>query len=319
MRKILITGALGFIGRSLIDHLISFDNDFEIHGIDIKDFPEDATYLKNKIQFQQLDIRSYEEVNLYFNKNKFDGIIHLAAVSRVKDAEDDKQNCINTNFFGTKYLIECVSKNKNTWVIFSSSREVYGEPRMMPVSESAEKTPLNIYGFYKLEGERLVEKHIDNFFILRFSNVYGNLYDIPDRVIPKFIHNALNGKELVLEGGGQIIDFTHISDTVSSITKCIEFLSSGKQYKEDLHILPGRENKITDLIEIIETEIGRKIKIKQNEKRNYDVEKFIGNNQKRKSILGDIEFLTLKEGVQKTICLIAKEAYSIKPQSEKVL
>jgi len=303
MKKILITGALGFIGRSLIDHLISFDCDFDIHGIDIKDFPEDAAYLKNKIKFQQLDIRNYVEVFDYFNKNKFDGIIHLAAVSRVKDAEDDKQNCINTNYFGTKYLIECASKTKSTWVIFSSSREVYGEPRKMPVSESDEKIPLNIYGFYKLEGERLVEKHIDNYFILRFSNVYGNLYDIPDRVIPKFIYNAITGKEIFLEGGGQIIDFTHISDTVSSITKCIELLSSGKLYKEDLLILPGRENKITDLIDIIESEIGHKINIKKNEKRHYDVEKFIGNNIKRKSILGDIDFLTLNEGVKKTVCL----------------
>jgi len=301
MRKILITGALGFIGRSLIDHLIRFDNDLEIHGIDMKEFPEDADYLKNVIQFHKLDIRNFEEVNEYFKENKFDGIVHLAAVSRVKDAEEDKQNCIDTNYFGTKFIIQNAVKNAKTWMIFSSSREVYGEQKLLPVKESAVKTPLNIYGFYKLEGERLVEKYIHNYFILRFSNVYGNKYDIPDRVIPKFIYNALAGKELVLEGGGQIIDFTHISDTVSSISECIELLSSDKQFKEDLLILPGIENKITDLIKIIENEIGTKIKIKQNEKRDYDVEKFIGNNQKRKSILGEVEFLTLKEEIQKTI------------------
>jgi nucleoside-diphosphate-sugar epimerase len=304
MRKILITGALGFIGRSLIDHLISFDNDIEIYGIDIKDFPEDAEYLKTAIQYQKLDIRSIEQVHAYFQKYSFDGIVHLAAVSRVKDAEEDKQNCIDTNYFGTKFIIQNVAENAKTWVIFSSSREVYGEQKTMPVKESAVKTPLNIYGFYKLEGERLVEKHIHNYFILRFSNVYGNRYDIPDRVIPKFIHNALTGKELVLEGGGQIIDFTHISDTVSSISKCIELLSSDKQFKEDLLILPGKENKITDLIEIIENEIGSKLIIRQNGKRNYDVEKFIGNNQKRKYLLGNVEFLTLREGIKKTISIL---------------
>lgn len=81
-------------------------------------------------------------------------------------------------------------------------------------------------------------------------------------------------------------------------------LSSDIQFKEDLLILPGNENKITDLVEIIENEIGNKLKIKQNEKRNYDVEKFIGNNLKRKSILGDVEFLTLKEGIAQTISLL---------------
>jgi nucleoside-diphosphate-sugar epimerase len=309
MSKILITGALGFIGRSLIDHLIETKNDFEIFAIDIKEFPEDAEYLKNSIQYQKLDIRSYEQVREYFQKYTFDGIVHLAAVSRVKDAEDDKQNCINTNYFGTKFIIQSAALNSKTWVIFSSSREVYGEQKVMPVKESAEKTPLNIYGFYKLEGERLVVKNINNYFILRFSNVYGNIYDIPDRVIPKFIQNALANKELVVEGGGQIIDFTYISDTVSSISKCIDLLCSEKQFKEDLLILPGFENKITDLIKIIENEIGCKLNIRLNDKRNYDVEKFIGDNQKRKSILGNIEFISLQEGIHKTLCHLKKVKY----------
>lgn len=302
MTKILITGALGFIGRSLIDKIIRFENKFEIFAIDIKEFPKDADYLKTKINYERLDIRIKKQVEDYFKNNTFDGIIHLAAVSRVVDAENDKQNCIDTNYFGTLNILECVSSYKSKpWIVFSSSREVYGEQKKFPVSENADKLPLNIYGFYKLEGERIIEKYMDNYFILRFSNVYGNTYDIEDRVIPRFIINALKGDYLILEGGNQLIDFTFIDDTINSITRCIEILSSRKKGCDHLHISPGIENKITDVIDILKSQLSHDIFVKVNEKRKYDVERFIGDKTKRLEVLGKHEFTTLRDGLIETL------------------
>lgn len=307
MTRILITGALGFIGRSLIDDMIKFENKFEIFAIDIKEFPENCDYLQTKINYERVDIRVKQDVEDYFKKNSFDGVIHLAAVSRVVDAENNKKNCIDTNYFGTLNIVECLSACRiKPWIIFSSSREVYGEQTNFPVCENACKLPLNIYGFYKLEGERLIEKYMDNFFILRFSNVYGNTYDIEDRVIPRFVINALKGNFLILEGGDQLIDFTFIDDTVNSIISCIEILSSRKKGCDHLHILPGIENKITDVINILKSELSHDILVRVNEKRKYDVEKFIGDNTKRLIILGNNEFKTLKEGLVKTLDVYRK-------------
>lgn len=299
-KKILITGALGFIGRTLLETLIDQNCGAELYGIDIKQFPDNAEKLKSAIHFENIDIRDEAKIKAYIRKNQFDGIVHLAAVSRVVDAEHDKKACIETNYKGTRYIAQAVSELPSCWLIFGSSREVYGEQTQFPVSEDAELLPLNIYGFYKLEGERTVRQYAKRHCILRFSNVYGNAYDIPDRVIPKFVHTALDGGELVLEGGNQIIDFTYIGDTVSSIIKCMKKLDTGDITQETIHILPGVENKITDIIDILRG-MGLQFTVRKNEPRSYDVQRFIGNPVHRKAVLGDVPFSDLRTGIGKLL------------------
>ena len=295
-KKILVTGALGFIGRTLLESLIDQGCGAQLYGIDIKKMPGDAVKFRENVNYTELDIRDETAIKNYIQSNNFDGIVHLAAVSRVIDAEKDKQNCIETNFKGTKYIAEAVANLRNCWMIFGSSREVYGEQKHLPVAEDAELLPLNIYGFYKLEGERIVRQLLKRHCVLRFSNVYGNAYDIPDRVIPKFVRTAQAGGELVLEGGEQIIDFTHIDDTVTSIMHCIRLLQSGEIVQETIHILPGVPNKITDIITILRNK-GLRFTVRTNAPRSYDVVEFIGDPTKRKSLLGNQEFISLEKGI----------------------
>lgn len=298
-KKILITGALGFIGRTLSETLIEQNCGAELYGIDIKDFPKNADKLK-ALHFENVDIRDEEKIKSYIRKNRFDGVVHFAAVSRVAVAEEDKKNCIETNYKGTKYIVEAVSENPDSWLIFGSSREVYGEQKKFPVSENAELLPLNIYGFCKLEGERIVRENIKKHFILRFSNVYGNEYDIPERVIPKFTAAALNGGELVLEGGEQIIDFTHIDDTVFAIIRCMSALEKNENVQETMNILPGTGRKITDIIDILHNN-GLNFSVKRNAPRSYDVQKFIGDPKKCREFLKGISFTDLETGIRKLI------------------
>ena len=298
-KKILVTGALGFIGRTLLETLAEQEAGMELYGIDIKKFPENAEKLRS-VHFENIDIRDEDKIKSYIRRNYFDGIVHLAAVSRVAVAEENKKKCIDTNYKGTKYISETVSENPDSWMIFGSSREVYGEQEKFPVSEDAELLPLNIYGFYKLEGERVVRKNVKKHFILRFSNVYGNEYDIPERVIPKFVSEALRGGKLVLEGGEQIIDFTHINDTVSAIIKCIKMLSNNEITQETMHILPGIGHKITEIIDILHDN-GLNFSVKVNHPRDYDVQRFIGNPEKCRRILKDPPFIDLDTGIKNLI------------------
>lgn len=295
--NILITGVSGFIGRSLVEEMVNCKLSWTIYGVDIKQ-PcfNDSKYLKDII-FDTLDIRDAKAVCEYFANKKFDGVIHLAAVSRVVDAEKDKENCIKTNLFGTKNLLENVSKVPETWLIFGSSREVYGEQNQFPVKESAEKKPINTYGICKLESELLVKKLIKRYIILRFSNVYGNNYDILGRVIPTFVRGALNNETLYLEGGEQIIDFTHISDTVNCVIKAADLLQSKALETEDVHVCPGYENKITDIILYLSNYLKKELKVAHRKGRSYDVNRFIGDPTKRMEVLCDKEFISLKDGI----------------------
>jgi nucleoside-diphosphate-sugar epimerase len=188
------------------------------------------------------------------------------------------------------------------WLIFGSSREVYGEPKELPVKESFEKKFINIYGDSKIQGESLftsfAKKNKNACLILRFANVYGNEYDLFDRVIPRFIKAIDSQKELVVEGGGQVIDFTHIDDTVDTIIKAIRYLENNRGVIDDFHILPSVGWSLYQLIKYIENILDKKAIIRTNDKRDYDVEKFIGDSTKIRTILKSRKFLSLEDGLK---------------------
>ncbi len=229
-------------------------------------------------------------------------------MSRVVVAQNNHEECIRTNVNGTRVVLEALNEAsgiKIPWLIFGSSREVYGEPKQLPVSETFEKKYVNIYGDSKIQGENMFYEfakiHNSSAVILRFANVYGNQFDLLDRVIPRFIKAIFQEEELTIEGGEQIIDFTHIDDTVDTIIKTIKYVESSSQIVDDFHILPGIGWSLYDAITYIESHLGKKAVIKVNKKRNYDVEKFIGNPTKIKNVLGSRSFLSLSEGLKLAI------------------
>jgi nucleoside-diphosphate-sugar epimerase len=295
--KLLITGVSGFIGRSLVKYIVDNELPIDIYGIDIK-IPEfeDFTY-RNRVKFSYLDIRNSVCLNDYFTKFKFDGVIHLAAVSRVAEAENRKEDCVGINLRGTKYIVDNL-KNTKTWLIYASSREVYGEPEVLPVKETDSKIPVNIYGKCKLESENYIKDNLNRYVIFRFSNVYGNNFDLKDRVIPLFLRKAMNDEPLVIEGGEQVIDFTYIDDTVKSILKAAELLHIGAIDNDTIHLSPGRGNTLKTLITHIELLLDKNTNTIIKEKRDYDVVKFIGDPQHRIEVLGDMKFKSLYEGLE---------------------
>lgn len=301
-KNILITGGTGFIGSSLAIELQKLNNLVTLYDINCKN----TFYLEYPlITFVYGDTNETEKLKHLLENSQFDGIIHLAAVSRVAVAQNDPEECVRTNINGTKSLLHALESSKQKkmpWLIFGSSREVYGEPDSLPVTETFEQKYVNIYGRTKIEGEYLFKqfaiKHKISCFILRFSNVYGNQFDLLERVIPKFI-NAIDKDEYVeIEGGNQIIDFTHIDDTVNTVILAIKYISSSNKMIDDFHILPGIGYSLDDVISLIEKYLGKKAKIHINQKRTYDVEKFIGNPEKIKTIFKTQTFLTLEQGLE---------------------
>jgi len=297
---------MGFIGISLAKKLSKLN--YSVTLFDIRDSNKnEKPYLKcENINFIKGGTNDTKLLAKIFNENIFDGIIHLAAVSRVVVAQKNPNECIKTNINGTQSLLLALENlTYQPWLIFGSSREVYGEPKELPVKEFFEKNFVNIYGNSKIQGENLfisfAKANGSNCLILRFANVYGNQYDLFDRVIPKFIRAIFFGEELTIEGGGQIIDFTHIDDTVDTILKSIQYMKENEGIIDDFHILPGTRWSLYQLIDYVENILDKKAIIKRNEKRNYDVEKFIGDPRKIKTILKSRDFLSLEDGLKLAI------------------
>lgn len=303
-KNILITGGAGFIGSNIIKRAVP--KGYNVYCLDYRDDIDNLNGIVNRLNLINQDVRDKEVLETLFKNHEFDGVIHLAAVSRVIWAEQEPNKCWDINVNGTKTLLETLkTTGQDPWFIFGSSREVYGENGNFPISEDHKKDPINIYGESKLTGEKLVKKWSietgNSSAVLRFSNVYGNENDILDRVIPRFILRALRKKVLKIHGGDQLIDFTHISDTVDGVFRTIDYLNKDMKIFDDFHILPGQGTTLHDVVNYISNSIDNEPKVKITEGRDYDVDKFVGDPTKAKSKLDFSAEIEPEEGISKTI------------------
>ena len=296
--KILITGSTGFIGNALkifLEH-----QNISVVPFDIKDDPK-------------YDIRDIEMLEQ--KVKDANGIIHLAAVSRVITAQQEPLTCVSTNIGGTSNVLESArtTENGTPWVIFGSSREVFGEPKNFPVTEETPKIPINIYGLSKITGERLCETYSKYYGlkirILRFSNVYTGINDHLDRVIPKFILQALKDEDLFINGTGEErFDFTYISDVIKGIHSCIQEIEGNQSRLNDFNLSIGTPVSLKELAELIIEKTNSKSKIMFNEARDYDVNHFYASPKKAEEQLGFKPKISIEEGIELTIQELKKIA-----------
>ena len=291
--KILITGSSGFIGSAL-KRLLD-EKGIEIVAYDIRDNPLD-------------DVRDFSA--LHSKMKGIDGVVHLAAVSRVKLAHENPLECIETNIGGIINVLESarelISEDKHPWVIFGSSREVYGEPVNLPVVETSNRKAINVYGVSKLSGEELCKVYAENYGLktrlLRFSNVYTGINDHLDRVIPKFILRAFNKEDLVINGSGkEIFDFTHITDTIQGIWGCIQEIEKSLHLFDDFNLSTGVPVSLTELAEIIIEKTRSSSRVKYTKSRSYDVNKFYADPGKARKMLDFSPKIALEKGIDLSI------------------
>jgi len=316
--KLVVTGGEGFIGSHLIQNLKL--KGYNVISIDNRDI--ESYYTSNgEIQKEKKDIREYQSIKEIIKSA--DGIIHLAAVSRVIWGESFPKICFDTNITSTFNILEAAKKSgKNPWFIFGSSREVYGETNSQPICEKHPLNPINTYGISKLAAEQLTKQYAfqnrRKALTLRFSNVYGGLNDIFDRVTPTFIIKSLLNEPVQINGGNQVFDFTHICDTVNGILAAIDYILDvdKKPFYDDFHILPGEANTLYNLVENIQEALNKELEVKYGPKRSYDVDRFVGDPKKAEEVLGFKCKIHFKEGIKKTVRIFSSE---LKKNREKLL
>jgi len=295
---ILITGAAGLIGTAARTY-------FESEGWNVSTLDKKSQDLDGRGVDFVGDIVEFEGLSDVLNG--VDGVLHLAAVSRVIDAELDKSECTRVNVYGTSHLLNEASVAGCKWFIFGSSREVYGEPTSFPVKEEDGVAPINHYGHAKVEGERMVREHCERSGMvhsnLRFSNVYGHPGDHPTRLVNAFLRRALMSEPLEIHGGGQVFDFTHLDDTVSAIYQAAETLHEKRIFLPPIHVLPGTPVSIEDLARHVLEITGSKSKLVYTEGRDYDVERFHGDPSRLRVLLGHECHVDIRTGLERSATL----------------
>ena len=247
MKKIIVTGAAGFIGSNFLKRIcLSNVDSYQFLILDALTYAgcmetiEKEVNCESKISFKQVDIRNSLEINKIFYEGNIDGVIHFAAESHVDRSIDNPNIFVETNVLGTLNLLNASLKifesNADFKFLHVSTDEVYGD-----LSESdpafTESTPLHPnspYSASKASSDMLVQSFWHTYglptLMTRCSNNYGP-FQFPEKLIPLMISNAMNDKKLPVYGdGSNIRDWIHVHDHVDAIWRVWEKGSFGEVY-----------------------------------------------------------------------------------------
>lgn len=277
MKKILITGAAGFIGFHLTNLLIrngykvvGIDSIEESYGREIKNY-RILNLKKNKnFKFYKSSINKIEKI-----KEKIDLIIHLAAEAGVRKSLLNPYFYIDQNINQTIRVFEYAKNNNIKKIFYASSSSVYGNNNLYPSHEKMSITkPLSIYGITKIASENIgyYYKQIFNInsYGLRFFTVYGP-FGRPDMSIFIFFKNILQNKTIYLNNFGKNLrDYTYVEDVTDFILKLINKSKKQKNFY-DIFNIGGKKNiSLLKVIKLIEKITNKKAKLKLVKKNKLD-------------------------------------------------
>ena len=276
--KILITGGEGFIGKHLSKRLLDVVNVVTVIDANLRG-KVNFYYEEEKINVIHQDLRSIKELEELVADS--DIVFHLAAVSRVLPSIDSPLDTFEINVSVTERIARACSKF-GTKLIFSSSREVYGEPKTIPVNESHPIDPESPYGASKAAAEHIITSYGKtyglDYVILRLANVFGN-GDF-ERVIPIFMDKMSRNEEVTIFGRNKVIDFIDV-DTVAEI-----FVRSMELKNDVFNVSSGAGTSLTELAYGLKAIMKSDSKISIMPNRDNEVAKFIGDPSKLKKAMG---------------------------------
>jgi nucleoside-diphosphate-sugar epimerase len=247
--RILVSGGLGFIGHEVVRCLQGHDimvidnmTNYDFIPLDqmMKLFQLRQGDLRNQVPTRHLDIRDRSTIQKCVTDFQPEVIIHLASFPRQKVVQQNPSVASEVMSTGLINLLEASKGIVNKFVYISSSM-VYGDFKDR-VPETQECRPRGQYAIMKYMGEKLVadyKKYFD-YTIIRPSAVYGPR-DVEDRVLSKFVLNAIRGNTIEVRGADEVLDFTYVSDTAQGIA-----LAATKSCKYDIYNITRCEsNPIT--------------------------------------------------------------------------
>jgi len=237
MKRILVTGGCGFIGSNFLHYFFKAHPDISIINLDkltyagiranTKDLEGDSRY-----QFVQGDICDQNRVGQLMGK--VDAVVHFASETHVDRSIQFSQDFILTNVVGTNVLLEAARVNRIKRFLHFSTDEVYGSRKRGSFKETDQLNPSSPYSAAKASSDLLAlaywKTHQLPVIVMRSSNNFGP-YQFPEKVIPLFITNLIEGKKVPLYATGKNVrDWLYVSNSVRAIDFVLNHGAHGEIY-----------------------------------------------------------------------------------------
>lgn len=314
MKKVLVTGADGFIGSHLVEELLNegydvrafvYYNSFNSWGW-LDTLPKEKL---DEIEIFSGDIRDPNGVREAMRG--IDEVYHLAALIAIPFSYHSPDSYVDTNIKGTLNVLQAARDLNTKRVLVTSTSEVYGTAKYVPIDEEHPYQGQSPYSATKIGADRIAESFYKSFnmpiTIVRPFNTYGPRQSAR-AVIPTIITQLLSGtQEIKLGSLSPTRDFNYVKDTVRGF---IEIAKSDKTIGQEINIATQKEISIGELAEELIKQINPNAKIVCDEIRlrpeNSEVNRLLGSNKKIKELTNWQPKYSLEEGLKETIEFLKK-------------
>lgn len=268
-KTILVTGAAGFIGSSLIHAMLKEPTCFIVGVDNLNEYYDPELKIRRlrrldseRFRFAKCDIADEERMEALFTEYHPDIVVNLAAQAGVRYSIDHPESYIISNINGFFCLLELCRKYPPAHFVYASSSSVYGDGDVYPLSEDMRTdTPVSLYAATKKTDEIMAYAYAKLYGIpvtgLRFFTVYGP-WGRPDMAYYSFAEQLIKGGTIKLFNYGECKrDFTYIDDITEGLCRILSFPPQGAVPYEIYNIGKGRPDELMDFVQILYEELVR--------------------------------------------------------------